>query len=208
MNVGNSVRLAILDWERYELESAMLHACNSIDGTARKIFPKEKNKVRFTKLLRENYSILGPMGAPGINLWETRFPLHITNPTATGGEPDLADVIYTIHRCSHGHGDELPSGFELIEDARGIARRTTLEIKNGAIRLSDRIIFGLIAVSVLSPVNIGQKVPENFYLTYGSSVKLIINEWWGRAAEFPSVAESDPVPLVSLNFSTWNKQMS
>lgn len=203
VNVGNSVRKAIDDWESDELEAAMLHACNAVDGTAKKMYPNLRSNARFTLLLRDNYSILGPMGMPGVNLVETRFPVKVERPRATGGKPDLADVIYGIHRCSHGHGDELPGGFELIPDTRGPVRRTTIYVEKGAIRLSDRIIFGLIAVAVLSPANKGQTVPDGYYLTFGAKVKLVINEWWGRAADFPAIAASDPTPLVKLDFGDW-----
>lgn len=203
MNVGDSVRKSIDDWESGEHDSAMLHACNAIDGTAKKVYPTLGSNARFTKLLRDNYAVLGPMGMPGINIVETRFPVTVERPKASGGKPDLADVIYGIHRCSHGHGDELPDGFELIHDARGPARQTRVEVVKGAIRLSDRIIFGLIAVAVFSPVNKGQVVPDAYYLTFGASGKLIINEWWGRAADFPAVAARDPMPLVKLDFGDW-----
>src|SRR5829696_7722331 len=106
MKVANSVRKAINEWEQGELESAMLHACNAVDGTARKLYPNLGNKDRFTRFLRENYAILGPMGAPGIDLIQTRFPVTVQRPTAPGGGPDMADVIYGIHRCCHAHGDE------------------------------------------------------------------------------------------------------
>lgn len=201
MNVGKSVRKAIDEWEAGDLDSAMLHACNAIDGTAKKLFPGRGSNARFTQLLRDNYSILGPMGMPGINLDETRFPVKVDHPKAPGGEPDIADIIYGIHRCSHSHGDELPEGCELIDDASGTARHTKTEIKNGSIRLSDRVIFGLIAVAVLSPANKGQHVPDGYYLTFGATARLIINEWWGRAADFPSVVATDPVPSVKLDFA-------
>lgn len=203
MNVGNSVRKAIEDMESGDHESAMLHACNAIDGTAKKLYPKMGSNARFTKLLRDCYSILGPMGMPGIELVETRFPIVVDRPKAPGGKPDLADVIYGVHRCTHGHGDELPGGFTLIPDASGPVRLTRIEVMKGAIRLSDRIIFGLIAVAMLSPVNVGQKVPDGYYLTIGDSERLIINEWWGREADFPAVAAKDPMPLVKLDFGDW-----
>lgn len=207
MNVGNSVRKAIDDWESNELDAAMLHACNAIDGTAKKVYSKLGSNARFTQILRDNYSILGPMGMPGINLVETRFPVKVESPKAPGGKPDLADVIYGIHRCSHGHGEELPGGFELIPDARGPARHTTVRAAKGSIQLSDRIIFGLIAVAVLSPVNSDQSVPNGYYLTFGADVKLMINDWWGRASDFPAVAARDPVPLVTMDFNEWMKDV-
>ena len=115
MNVGKSITKAIDEMASFDHESAMLHACNAIDGTAAKLYPTLKgNKARFTKFLRDNYAIFGPMCMPGINLTETRFPIDELRPTAEGGKPDIADIIYGIHRCTHGHGSELPSGFELI----------------------------------------------------------------------------------------------
>lgn len=203
MNVGDSVRKSIDDWESGEHDAAMLHACNAIDGTAKKVYPALGSNARFTKLLRDNYAILGPMGMPGINLVETRFPVTVERPKAPGGKPDLADVIYGIHRCSHGHGDELPDGFQLIPDAQGPPRLTRVLVTKGAIRISDRMIFGLLAVAVLSPVNRGQVIPDGYYLTFGDSARLIISEWWGRAADFSAVAALDPAPLVKLDFEAW-----
>jgi hypothetical protein len=152
MNVGNSVRKAIDDWERGELESAML---------------------------------------------------TVQRPRAADGKPDLADVIYGIHRCTHGHGDELPEGFALLEDAAGPKRVTRMQVERGKVRLSDRIIFGLLAVAVLSPANTDQFVPDGYYLTFGESEKLLINQWWGRASDFPSIAAKDPTPKVKLDFQNW-----
>jgi hypothetical protein len=203
MNVGNSVRKTIEDMESGDCESAMIHACNAIDGTAKKLYPNMGSNARFTKLLRDCYSILGPMGMPGIDINETRFPVVLDKPKASGGKPDLADVIYGVHRCTHGHGDELPLGFELIQDAAGPAGLTRIEVRNGTIRLSDRIIFGLIAVAVMTPNNVGQKVPDGYYLTIGDSEKLIINEWWGRVADFLVIAAKDSMPLVKLDFGDW-----
>jgi hypothetical protein len=202
MNVGSSIRKAVDDWECAELDSAMLHACNAIDGTARKVYPIMGSNARFTELLRSNYSILGPMAAPGIDLVNTRWPVVVARPKAPGGKPDFADVVYGVHRCCHGHGDELPAGFKLIEDAQGPARQTRMVAEKGAVRLSDRTIFGLIAVAVMTPVNIDQRVPDGYHLTF-STEKLMINDWWGRAADFPSLAAIDPTPSVLLDFGDW-----
>jgi hypothetical protein len=203
MDVGNSIRIAINDWEGGELESAMLHACNAVDGTAKKLYPSLQNKDRFTRILRENYAILGATGTPGIDPVATRYPVTVRKPTAPGGKPDLADVIYGIHRCTQGHGDELPEGFTLMEDAAGPTRITRMEIKPGAVRLSDRIIFGLITVAVLSPVNQDQSVPDGYHLTIGDSGPMMINDWWGRANDFLRIVAQDPTPLVTIDSANW-----
>jgi hypothetical protein len=203
VKVGKSVQKAIEEWLAGDLDSAMLHACNAIDGTAKKLFPALGSNARFTRVLRENYGILGPMGAPGIDLVETRFPVVVQNAKAPGGKPDIADVIYGIHRCSHGHGDELPDGFELIPDAGGPKQKTRMSVEKGKVRISDRMIFALLAVAVLSPVNEDQQVPDTYYLFFGAATKLMINEWWGRAAEFPAIAATEPMPSVKLDFGDW-----
>jgi hypothetical protein len=205
MNVGRSVKKAIDEFEAGDGECAMLHACNAVDGTAKKVFPDLGNRRRFTTLLRNNYNILGPMGAPGINLVETRFPVKIPGALVDGEEPDLADLIYSIHRCSHGHGDELPAGFELISDVAGPKRHTRMRFTNGTVQMSDRVIFGLLACAVLSPVNWNQNIPEGYHLTYGADATMYIHEWWGKADKFPEIVALDPPPSVKLDFTNWNE---
>lgn len=212
MTVGESVKKAIDDWKLGEFDPAMIHACFAVDGTAKKVYPHIKgSNARFTRLLRDNYDILGPMGAPGINLVDTRFPVKVKRPKAAGGQPDIADIIYGIHRCTHGHGDELPNGFELISNVAGpqgftetIIKKGTIKPSEGSIQLSDRMIFGLLAVAVLSPANEDQKVPDGYHLTFGRKpLTLPINEWWGRAKDFPKIAATEPMPLVKLDFKEW-----
>lgn len=207
MDVANSVRLAINDWQRGELDAAMLHACNAVDGTARKVYPTGRSNARFTRFLRENYGILGPMGAPGVDLSAVRWPVAVRSPKAEGGKPDIADIIYGIHRCYHGHGEALPDGFALIPDAAGPARMTRMEIQPGKLRLSDRFIFALVAVAVFAPVNRGEATPalDGYYLTFSGEHILPINDWWGRAADFEELSATVPLPAVEFDFGDWTQ---
>jgi hypothetical protein len=201
-NVGDSVRKSIEDWTLGQHEFAMLHACNAVDGTARKMHPGLGNKARFTRILRDNYSILGPMGIPGINLVDTRWPVKIKASTAVGGLPDIADVIYTFHRCTHGHGDELPDGFALISNAAGPDGQTNMVATRGSVQLSDRVIFGMLAVAVFSPPNTDQTVPVGYHLMFAGTV-LPIKEWWGRAADFAALSALHPLPSITIDFAHW-----
>lgn len=203
MDVGNSVRKTLDDWEVGEPEAAMMHACGAVEGTAAKCFPSQGSRARFIRLLRESYGILGPMGAPGVDLQATRFPVRIKNNKPVKGSSDLAELIYGIHRCRHAHGEALPEGFELLPDASGPSRGTRIIIERGKVRLSDRVIFGLLAVAVMSPASVGQRVPEGYHLRFEADQKLLINEWWGRAADFPAVAATDSMPSVNLDFGEW-----
>ena len=204
MEVGKSVAKAIDEVTAGDRESAMLHACNAVDGTASKSHPDIKhNNSRFTKLLRDNYLTLGVMGMPGINIADTRFPIDVSSPKAPGGGTDLADIIYGIHRCSHGHGNALPNGFELIPDSLGQPERTTIFIERGRIRLSDRVIFALLGIAVFAPENIDQVAPPEYLLTLGYNRKFMINEWWGRRTDFEKIASEIDLPSIVMDFSNW-----
>jgi hypothetical protein len=53
-------------------------------------------------------------------------------------------------------------------------------------------------------VDIGQKVPDGYCLTYGRKpVVLNINEWWARASDFPAIVAQEQVPNVKLDFGDW-----
>jgi hypothetical protein len=132
VDVGNSVRKAIDDHGAGEVDAAMIHACNAVDGTAAKVYPVLGSNARFTRLLRDNYFILEPMAAPRINLQDTRFPVKVIHPKALGGQPDYADVIYGIHRCHHGHGEALPGGFELLPDSAAQPGYTSMTVEKNA----------------------------------------------------------------------------
>ncbi|WP_122434314.1 hypothetical protein [Pseudomonas viridiflava] len=201
-SVGKSVRAAIDEWQRGDNELAMLHACNAIDGTAGKALPGIGNNVRFTTLLRRGYPILGPVGLPGIDLEQTRWPVKVNRPKAEGGLPDIADVIYGIHRCAHGHGDELPDGFELWPDAAESKATTRIGVSSGKVQLSDRVIFGMLSIAVFSPVNLGQTVPDGYFLSF-AGLNMPINQWWGREADFLLLAATQIMPSVILNLGDW-----
>jgi hypothetical protein len=143
------------------------------------------------------------MGMPGINLVDTRFPVTLENPKAPGGRADLADVIYGIHRCTHGHGAALPNGFELKPDCSGPAEITRFIVEEGRIQLSERIIFGLLGIAVFSPQNVGQHASPGYYLTLGTTHTFVINEWWGRHSDFATIASQLQLPSVLLDFGDW-----
>ena len=99
----------------------------------------------------------------------------------------------------------MPDGFELLPDAAGPDRMTRMVVEKGNVRFSDRIIFGLLAVAVLSPADTDQHVPDRYYLTFASKV-LPINEWWGRAADFAAIAAEESLPRVKCDFGEWMDQ--
>jgi hypothetical protein len=156
-----------------------------VDGTAKKLYPTLKVGERFRKLLRESYAgILEPM-MPGVNLAQTVFPMSMPDASGPGGLPDVADILYVIHRCNHGHGDAVPVGYELIPDTTTEPPCTTMKPEldpkgDWVVRLSDRSIYGMAAVALLSPANVGQ-VLEGVVVTYCSisgDIRVRLDDDW------------------------------
>ncbi|MGV9614950.1 hypothetical protein [Nocardia xishanensis] len=202
MKVGDSIRLAIDDFGRGEIEAAMLHACNAVDGTAKKVYPTRRVGDRFTALIRDNDEIFGPMALRGVNTAETRWPVRIKSTLGRNVWPDTADLIYVQHRCAHGHGDELPGDIALWADHIGIASQ--LHVEQGKVRLPWNTIFALIAVAVVEPVNIDQRVADGQYLDWGDpKIHFEINDWWGRKDDFRAKLATQPGPLITMNWAKW-----
>lgn len=198
VSVGESVRLALKLYTDEEDEAALLFACLAVDGTAKKARPaSEGNRQRFAGFIRNSYWLFGPFAMPGIDT-NTMFPVTLDGKKQ---EFDVADLVYKVHRCTHGHGDELPQGFELIPDSRGPDRFTTLEgdLAGGSVRISDRTIFGLIAIAVASPTNADQQAAPGDYLTFDGRFRFDINDHWGQRGAFEDALAQVILPSILLN---------
>jgi hypothetical protein len=121
------------------------------------------------------------MGA-GLNFVETRFTnIRLRNIKS----PDFADIIYEIFRCSHAHGDEVPTAFSVLPSVGGFYSQWLLG--DGEFHMPDRVIWALLAVSVLSKVNRHEKTEGPYYLSLGEE-RFPIREWWGRERDFRPIA--------------------
>lgn len=180
----------------------MLHACNAVDGTAAKMYPGMGVGKRFTTLIRDSYDIFGLMAVRGVNVSETRWPVPVDSTLGKNEWPDTADLVYKIHRCVQGHGDEMPAGFELVVDHLGPV--SMVYIEEGKVRLPWNTIFGLVAVAVVQSVNVGQRAADGQWLSWGEpKLTFEINEWWGRKDDFRAQLASQYTPLVKLDWAEW-----
>jgi hypothetical protein len=197
MRVGESVRFALDHWGRGEWDAAMLHACNVVDATGKKRYRKLGVAARFKRTVRDSLDIYGAMAMPTINLVKTRFPVSVKS-DMDDKRPDIADVIYGIHRCAHGHGDELPDGFELMPYQEPVV---ITRVAAGRIRMSAATVLGLLAVGVFAPENVGQAIPESYWLRWHAQ-KLPIFEWWGRQDDFRALIDQFQAqsPSVDIDF--------
>jgi hypothetical protein len=193
MKLTKHVLYAIDDADAGKFDSALMHACIAVDGTARRLYPKStSNRVRYVNTLRQYYWLIEPMMGAGLDLEKSRFgnvPLN-KNPT-----PDFADVIYEIFRCGHAHGDEVPEAFSVCSTHGPFG--STWEIRRGELHMPDRVIWALLSVSVLSEVNRGEKTTGTYYLSLAEE-RFPIKDWWGREDDFQSIAAKSNVVRVKL----------
>lgn len=176
MNISDYVRNGIDDYEQGKLESALLHACIAVDGTAAKEHPRTGVRARFVQTLNEYLWLIEPMLAIGINLDDTIFGWIRLKKAPSR----FADIIYEIFRTSLAHGGPIPGGSGLqmrfSDEVRGVWLRAE------HITLPDTIIFALLAVAVFARVNGRQVIGAAYYLSHADR-RFVIDEWWGREAD-------------------------
>ncbi|SIL81010.1 Uncharacterised protein [Mycobacteroides abscessus subsp. abscessus] len=208
--IGHSVQLALEtlavarrhegEGRKVYGEAAMLHACNAVDGTASKRFGGvvPGNAKRFTQMIRDELDIFEHIGMPGIDLRATRFPYKNVKAQSSDGRPDIADVLYYMHRCAHGHGDEVERGFEL-QPCDGEAGNHSMRFIPDAVSLPESAILGLLAIAVLAPENSGQRAWDaSIPWARGT---LVVNVWWGRREDFLELAERGGYNRHKLDFT-------
>ena len=197
MDVGEAVRRSLDHWERREWDVAIVHAGNAIDGTAKKRYPQLGVAARFKRTTRDSLDIFRVMVAPGIDFDQSRFPIAVKS-DLPDGRPDIADVLYGIHRCGHGHDDELPDGFELTPHG---PRPAGVHVwQSGRIQLPSSAVIGMLAVAVFSPENKGEVIPDGYQLSWYQHV-FHICMWWGWQEHFREIVSTAQIPQTTLDFS-------
>jgi hypothetical protein len=197
VDVGDSVRRSLDHWERREWDEAMLHACNAVDKTAKKRYPEPGVATRFRRIIRESLDIFGLMAAPALDFEHSRFPLTVQS-DLPDGRPDIADVLYGVHRSSRGHEEDLPNGFEVTPHG---PRAAEVHIwRNGRIQLPAATAIGLLAIAVFAPENKGEKIPDGYQLSWFQYV-FIICLWWGWQDHFREIISTANIPQQTLDFS-------
>ncbi len=166
-------------------EAALLHACTSIDATARKLFPSQAGVgKRFVRCIRDYYWLVEPMMGVGFNLVDTRFS-SVSLPNGNNA-PDFAELVYHIHRCSHAHGDEVPVEFSITPSMD--AFHSSWKFAPNSVRIPDKVIWALTAISVFSHVNYRLRGSGAPYRLFWGNEFYPISEWWGREQEIKVIA--------------------
>ena len=188
MKLTDHVRCIFDDAEAGKPEAALLHACISIDATAKRLYPSNGKGVRarFVRCIREYYWLIEPMMGVGLNFEETIFSnvalFNLKKP------PDFAEVVYAIHRNSHAHGDEVHLSYELLKTTGPSG--SEWEMGDDHLRMPDRVIWALTSVVVFCRENLRPRGwGETRYLTWGDE-KFVIADWWGREVDLKPIAAS------------------
>lgn len=186
-------------WGRQQWDAAMLHACNAVDGTGRERYPKLGVAARFKRTVRDGLDMFGAMGLPLFDLERTRFPISVKS-DLDDKRPDIADLLYGVHRCAHGHGDSIPEGFELTSYVGNLVQVRMAH--DGKVQLSAAAVLGLLAVAVFAPENKSQRIPPTYYLSWYQE-RFPIAEWWGRQDDFREMIRTDKRSVPAINFGHW-----
>ncbi len=196
VTVGNSVRQALDHWARQDWDTAVFHACDAVNGTAKKRYPQQGIATRFRRTIRDGLDMFHVMAAPGVDFEKTRFPIAVKS-DLPDSRPDIADVLWGIHRRSHGHDDELPNGFELTRHG---SRDAKLSIwRDGKIQLPAATGLGLLAIAVFAPENKGEPIPINYKLSWYQH-DFQISGWWGWQDHFREIISSAQFSQVVVDF--------
>lgn len=206
MKLSEQVIKSIKEYNSRDFDSALLHACISIDATARAFFGKGSiGKAEYKALIKEYLWIIEPIMGSGVNLGKTVWEnVEIDNGYGKIiSAPTFEDIIYHIFRCSHAHGKEVPKNYELLEPEDGKLR---WEVGGGTIRMPKLIIPALLAVSILSKINAGVITFGDDFFPVGHE-QFVIKDWWGKeedlklflANKIPNPTRVDLSGLSNLN---------
>jgi hypothetical protein len=201
VDIGDSIKRSLDHWERREWDVSMLHACNAVDGTAKKRYPQKGVATRFKSIIRESLDIFGSMAAPAIDFEHSRFPIAVKS-DLPDGRPDIADVLYGIHRWSHGHEEDLPHGFELTPHG---PRPSEVHIwKNERIQVPGATVIGLLAIAVFAPENKDEKIPDGYQVSW-FQYEFNICLWWGWQDHYREIISTANIPQQTLDFfDSWD----
>ena len=200
MAVGDEVRISLDHWSAKEWQQAVFHACDAVDETARKRYPSLGVAARFKRTVRDDVDVFQAMTAPDIDFANSRFPVAVQSDNADG-RPDVADMLFGVHRFLHGHEDELPAGCEIVPHADGVPM---FHVSGGRLRLRASAALGLLGVAVFAPENRGETIPPSYTLGWQQHT-FHIGGWWGWQDHFREIVRNARIGSSLLDFGPeWN----
>ena len=202
VTVGEQVQASLDHWSVGDWRSALWHATAALDETAAKRYPVLGPSPRFKRMLRDDVDIFAAMTAPDINFVESRFPVPVSS-DLPDRRPDIADVLYAVHRYLHEDENAMLAGCEITPHADGCV---DVRNRSGRLRLRGSAVLGLLGIAVFSAENKGELIPEPYTLGWREHV-FHISGWWGWQNHFRDIVSLTPIPKYTLDFAeewdTW-----
>lgn len=195
MTVGDEVRKALDHWSVGEWRPALWHATEALNKTADKRYAALDEGAAFRQTLRDDVDVFSAMAAGDIDLVDSRFPLPIPSDQADG-RPDVADVMYAVHRYLHVDEMEMPAGCQVVPPTED---ESMFAIANGRLWLRATAAIGLVAVSVFAPENEGQPIPDSYFLAW-RNYDFLVSDSWGQREGFRQILAGTPIEQYPLDF--------
>lgn len=176
VKIEDRVLLAIDAAVKGDLELALSLICPAIEATARKTFKKSKISGTEYKQYLRNYSwLIEYFSGSGIDLANTKFPNAIveSDDKRVIVDPDFADIVYHIFRCSSAHGHKIPDGFQFIASGVEGMRHTFVDFAGSTVRFPESILWALVANVVFCSANNDIVTNTSQFLTWGQGA----NDW-------------------------------
>jgi len=189
------VRRSLDHWSGQEWRQALWHATAALEETASKRYPSLDPAARFKQTVHDDVDVFGAMAGPDIDFGGSRFPLPVET-HSPDGRPDIADVLYAVHRYLHGDDTAMPAGCEVQPHAQVVPM---FHIAGGRLWLRSSAALGLLAIAVFSPENRGEPIPGSYHLGWQQQIFHIVG-WWGWRVHFRDIVANAAVTRYGLDF--------
>lgn len=200
-------------WQQRDFEKAAQLICPAMEATARKkLSSKVVNRDGFKRFLREYYWLFQRFGGLPFDLNLTRFPdLDLSD--VGGGvvqNPDLADVIYHVFRCSTAHGHPLKPRFSFEPTSSNGDSYMLIHMDGERLVLPEATLWGMIALTVFCDANADIASRSVFWFTYprGPNLepyRMDLDIFWGKEAAVREFFERFPPIRLNMQMRTESK---
>ncbi|MFM9033221.1 MAG: hypothetical protein ACKOQ4_02860 [Mycobacterium sp.] len=195
MSVGEEVQSSLDHWSAQQWRNAMWHATAALDETAAKRHPSMDTAARFRRTVREDVDVFGAMAGAEIDFSTSRLPLPVHS-DLPDGRPDIADVLWAVHRYLHEDESVMAAGCQISPHAEGVP---LFDIHSGRLWLRASAALGLLAIAVFSPENKGEPIPGDYHLGWQQHTFHVVG-WWGWRDHFREIVRNAAVPQYELDF--------
>lgn len=195
VSVGDDVRSSLDHWSVEEWQSALWHATAALDDTAAKRYPAWDEAARFRQTVRDDVDVFGAMAGPDIDFKASEFPVMVESDSPYG-RPDIADVLYGVHRYLRGEEYALPAGLEVVPHVQA---EPLFNISNGRLWLRASAVLGLLAIAVFAPENKGELIPGPYHLGWQQQTFHVVG-WWGWREHFREIVTNAGITQFPLDF--------